>query len=252
MQPDRAPAADSTAAARAERLAKAHRRQRRRRRARATAGVILVAYGLAGLLILGSVAIGVSRPLEEVTQLADSLEEQRAGLLASLEETSATIGDAATGVAGMDASLGQARTATDRAATLANDVALTMGEVARSMNVTILGQQPLVGVAGGFERASAQLTSLAVDLGAIGSALGQNTDDAQLVAADLGALRASVDELGDLIGEGPTVAISTGELDAVRLVVYGLIGWLLILALGCIAAGGVLLRAGSARRAGGR
>ena len=110
------------------------------------------------------------------------------------------------------------------------------------MDITVFGQRPFVEVAGGFARASGQLTSLAVDLGAIGAALGENTDDAQLVADDLEALRDSVDELADLIGEGPRVQVSSAELGQVRLVVFGLLGWLLMLALGCVVAGFVLLR----------
>jgi hypothetical protein len=208
-------------------------------------GLCFVAYGAAGVVILIVGVLSVSRPLDEVRSLTRTLEEQRAGLVTSLDATARTLDDAAGGVDGMDDSLTQARAATDRAAGLANDVSFTMGQLAGAMHIEILGNRPLEALSSNFSRAAGQLAALASDLGAIGTALSQNEADVRVVSEDLRTLRDSVDELADLVEGGPRLEVSATAIDTIRLVVAALFIWLLTLAVASIVFGVALWRRAS-------
>ena len=220
-------------------------RPRRRRALLRGLSLLLVAYGAAGIVILVVAVMGISQPLEEVVDLGESLEQQRAGLLDSLDTTAETLEDAAAGVDGMDDSLAQARTATDRAATIANDVSFTMSQMAIAMDVQILGSRPFQQLAGGFDQAAGQLGALSGDLGAIGTALGRNGDDARVVGEDLRSLRDTIDELATLVDAGPRLEASSEALEMVRIVLYGVLLWLLTLAAALIVLGLALWRRAS-------
>lgn len=219
------------------------RRSARRRRVLRVVGSVLIAYGLLGVLLFAGVAYAIERPIDEAGRLTVSIEGQRGALLASLEQASVTINDAATGVRGMDASLDQAGQATDRAAQLSVGVATSMYELRNAMGLTVFGVQPLIGLAAGFDESGQQLELLAQDVAAIGIALEANRDDATAVADSLAQLSRSVDELTRAVGDGPALQVSSDALDGMRLAIYGVIGWMLALAIGCIAGGVACWRA---------
>jgi hypothetical protein len=142
----------------------------------------------------------------------------------------------------MEPSLAQSRTATDRAASIAEGVAGSMFGLSNAMQLTIFGAQPLIGLAVSFEQTGSQLQLLSGEVAAIGAALDANADDVRTVALSMDAMGASVDALIDSIREGPRLELSLGTLGGLRLAVFAVLGWLLLLALGAVAAGVYVIR----------
>ena len=213
------------------------RRQRRRRRLLRVIGSGLIAYGAVGLLLLAVVGSAVAAPINELGDIATSVEEQRTAALDALRAAGETIDQTASAVQGMDASLAEAKAATDRASTISTGVATSMAQLASAMSLTIFGVQPLIGLQPGFADSSAQLTLLALDLTSIGAALEANRDDTVLVGQSLQALSESLDALRTAVGAGPQLEAAAASIDALRLGVLALLVWLGVLALGSILAG---------------
>ena len=214
--------------------------------ARWWAGLALIVYGAVGLALLVAAIVGLGRPLEQLGTLGRTVETQRGALTATLRDTSRTLGDASTGFAGFDQSLAQARTSTDRAATLAREVSGTMAGMGRAMNVSVFGVQPLAQLAPQFERAAQQLDQLGTDLQGIGTALNRNSADIRTARADLDRVRAQVERLATAAESTPIPAGTAGELTAVRIGLYGLLGWLALQALAAVVVGLALTRSGGA------
>lgn len=205
-------------------------------------GLVLVVYGVGGLILLGAGLLALARPLESIDRLTVSFEQQRSALLASLRDTSRTLATAGDTAAGFDASLAQSRASAVRAADLSRDVSGTMAELATSMRISIFGSQPLAGLAPPFERAGSQLQQLGADLDAIGAALDANAGQVRTTALELTRLRGSVDRLVTGLEGTGEVGVSSGSLAALRLGIVALMLWLAGLAGGCVAAGWWLLR----------
>jgi hypothetical protein len=221
----------------------ARRSAARRRRWLRAVGTVLIAYGVLGILLFAAVAYAVERPIDEAGRLTVSIEGQRGALLASLEQASATIDEAAAGMRGMDASLEQAGQATERASLLSIGVATSMYELRNAMELTVFGVQPLIGLAAGFDESGRQLELLAQDVAEIGTALEANRDDAGAVADSLAELSQAVAQLTEAVREGPSLEVSSDALEGMRLAIYGVIAWMLALAVGCVAGGVACWRA---------
>lgn len=211
-------------------------------------GLVVAAYGLVGLLMFVTVAVAINGPLERARALTVSLDEDREGLVATMEQARATLVDMSLGVGGVDESLANAQGATDRAATISTSLASSMFNLRDAMSITILGTQPLQGLAAGFDTSGQQLSALATDLATISSSLNTNRGAVETTSASLGKLAVSLAELRVLVRDSPDVEISTASLDAVRLAVYAICGWLAVLALGCVVGGLYLYRWGGRSR----
>ena len=211
-------------------------------------GLVVAAYGLVGLFLFVTVAVAINGPLERAQALSVSLDEERAGLVATMEEARATLVDMSLGVGGVDESLANAQAATDRAAGISNSLASSMFGLRDSMSITILGTQPLQGLASGFDTSGQQLSELATDLATISSSLNTNRGAVEPTSASLGKLAVSLAELRVMVRDSPDVEISTASLDAIRLAVYAICGWLAVLALGCVVGGLYLYRLGGRNR----
>jgi hypothetical protein len=200
-------------------------------------GTALIAYGIGGAVLLGVLASSIAAPLDEIDQLAESVGEQRAAALEALSEASTAARETSETVRGMDASLVQAKAATDRAAGLSGGVAQSMRELAAAMAIDIFGVQPLIGLAGGFETAGTNLDLLASDLSAIGTTLDDTRTDAGSVATSIDRLATSVEELRDAVAEAPDMSATLARSESLRLGLLALLGWLLIGSIGCILVG---------------
>lgn len=207
--------------------------------------VLLIAYGLLGLVILTLAGLAAGRPLEEVDRLTVALGEQRTALLATLRDTSTALGDAAATVRDFDGSLAQARVSAGRAADLTRDVSTTMAELSRAANVELFGSRPLAALADGFGRASEQLTALGADLDTMRGALERNGDDLRRTSGGLEAVRADIDRLAAAV-EGPAgVDLGAAGVTGLRVGLFALGAWLAGLAVASLVAGVVLWRWGS-------
>jgi hypothetical protein len=215
--------------------------QRRRRRRRQLLGLGLVGYGLIGVVIFVVVAIAVNRPLERVRELSQSVDEQRALLVQSMVQGETTIREMAAGVRRMDASLTDAREATERSSSIAIGVATSMFRLRDAMSLSIFGTQPLIGLASSFDQAGNQLQLLSSDLTTIGASLAVNSTDVTSTANNLEKLADTMTTLTESVRTGPDLAISAEALDAFRLAIFAVAGWLLLFAIGCVLVGGYLI-----------
>jgi len=204
-------------------------------------GAALALYGIVGIIVFVVVAFGVARPLDRARQLSQSVDTERAALVQSLTQAETTIRQMSTGVGGMDTSLGDAKAAIDRASTISHGVATSMYGLRDAMNISILGAQPLAGLSGSFDTSGQNLDALGDDIGSIGTALDANRTDAVTTAQDLTDLADSVHTLTGTVEAGPSVTISSSTLDAIKLAIYAIAAWLVLFAVGCLAAGLYLL-----------
>jgi hypothetical protein len=211
-------------------------------------GLVVAAYGLVGLLLFVTVAVAINGPLERAHALSVTVDEQREGLVATMEQARATLVDMSLGVGGVDESLANAQAATDRASGISTSLASSMFELRDSMSITIFGAQPLAALASGFDTSGQQLSALATDLTTISTSLQANRAAVETSSASLGKLAVSLAELRVIVRDSPNVEISTASLDAVRLAVYAICGWLAVLALGCVIGGLYLVRLGGRNR----
>ncbi|CAN5794973.1 hypothetical protein BH24CHL5_BH24CHL5_03930 [soil metagenome] len=219
---------------------------RRGRRRLWVLGTALAGYGVIGIVLFAVVALSIARPLERARRLSSSVEVQRAELVTALEQAETTIGSMAEGVGRMDTSLSQAKAATDRAAGISRGVASSMLQLRDAVSLTIFNTQPLIGLAGGFESSGRQLQLLGEDMTNIGAALDSNRADIAATTTNLTLLATAVGELRIAVRDGPGVEISAATLDAVRMAIYAVATWMVLLAVGCVAGGIYMI--GLARR----
>lgn len=216
----------------------------RRRRARLL-GAALIIYGLAGIALFVLLGLGALRPLDRAQRLTESVEEQRAALVESLEQAETTIRQMSAGVGGMDASLADAKAATDRAAEMSRGVAASMYGLRDTVSVEIpLLGRPLEGLAPSFNQSGQNLELLGQDVAAIGLALESNRGDVVLTARNLELLADAVGALTSSVEEGPRVAISAGTMQSMRIAILAVAAWMGLLALGCVGLGAYLLQLG--------
>jgi hypothetical protein len=203
-------------------------------------GLGLLAYGLAGLLLLAVAGAVIGGTVHRLNVAGKTVGEQRDALLGTLRATSLTMRNASAGVGNVGQSLTAAHASADHAAGLARSMGNTLRGLSSAMNVQIFGTQPLAGLASGFDNAGGQSDELAGDLDALGTALAQNTTDLETSRQDLAALSARVDQL---VAAVETTPFGVGqEPFTVELVFVALLVWLAVPAAGSIAVGAALLR----------
>ena len=194
-----------------------------------TLGIALLAYGVAGMVLIGLALVIGGPSLGRAERLAGSVNQT---LVAATNAAEA----AATAFSGFDASLGDAEAATSDAAQLSRDASATLEAMAVTMSLSIFGAQPLLPLADDFQVSADQLGALGGDLDRIGSALVENRDDVAEVGIELQVL---ADELHQLSGE-VSRQLDTGS--TLTPLFYGFLVWQLLPALGAVAAGIWLLR----------
>jgi hypothetical protein len=215
-----------------------------RRDRRRTLGAALLAYGLAGLLVLAVAAVVIGSAVDQLAFAGGRIEDQRQALLTTLRSTSATMRDASTGLGRVGGSLDAARTSADHAAALARSLGGTLHDLGAAMHIQILGTQPLAGLAAGFDTAASQSDQLAGDLADVTSALARNSSDLETSRRDLATLGDRVDLLAASVEIAPFGAGQQPVI--VELVFLGLLLWLALPAAASIAVGTALIRTGRA------
>lgn len=196
-------------------------------------GLALVAWGVLGLVLIGLIVVTV----EPALATADALGQRETvtDVQAALDTTVASLG-------GVGASVVEGRRAAEDAGIAVREIAATTDQLAQAMSLSLFGAQPFLPIAQGFERQTASLEQLALDLDALSTALRRNESDVAALRASAVVLRDRVDRIV------PASAVPAADL---RPLLYALLGWLALPALGAIGAGTWLLRsapAGAARR----
>jgi hypothetical protein len=194
-----------------------------------TLGWLLLVYAALGLMLLvAAVAVGLPM-VGRVQRIADSAN-------GSIQAAALSAQAATDALAGFDDSLAQAQQSASNAATLSRDAARTLDSLAAGMNVSILGTQPLIGLADEFADSADQLTQLGASLDQIGQAMVTSQGDLDRVAVELQLLTDQLAELAgaseaELAGANPPLSwLFVGFLawQAVQVVAAGLAGMLLL------------------------
>ncbi len=209
------------------------------RRDRRRLGVVLTAYGTAGVLVVllgGGVVLG---SLAGVNGLTDTLETERSAIIDTMNAATDTLDGAATSTRGFATSLeGTRRTAADGAG-LTRDFATTLDQASATMDVSILGTQPFASVAAGFRHTAEQSRALADELDAAAITLDRNVEDVRVLSDRIATLRGSMADLRDsLRAAGPF----ENPMGPSAVVLLALLGWLLLPAVASLAMGVRLLR----------
>jgi len=192
-------------------------------------GWLLVVYAFLGVLLLvAAVAVGLPM-VGRVQRIAESAS-------GSIEAAARSAQAASTALAGVDDSLTQAQASAVNAATLSRNAAQTLGNLSEAMGVSILGTQPLIGLADDFADSADQLVLLGDSLEQIGQAMATSQGDVDEVAVELQGLTDQLTELagsteGELAGTDPPLTwLFAGFLawQVVQVVAAGLAGLLIL------------------------
>lgn len=203
-------------------------------------GVSLLAYGLAGIVVIGVAGVVVGGAVAQLGEASAGIGRQRADLVATLRQTSLTLRDAAAGMGDVGTSLASAHAATDHAAGLARSLNGTLGGLSSAMGIQILGTTPLQGLAGGFATAADQAGQLATDLDQVSGAMATDSGDLATTRQDLATLADRFDTLTasvegmDITGDSPAVLV--------ELAFAALLLWLAVPAVASVVIGSALLR----------
>lgn len=195
-----------------------------RRAARAIAAA-LMAYGIAGALLMLVLSLAVAPAMGTIDALARSS--------ADVQRTLTTTRDA---FDGFGVSLVEARLSARRAATTARSTAATAKQLADAMGISIFGARPLLQIATGFEQQSSDLEALATELDKLASALQRDERDVTVLRDQMDVLRERVAVIG--VMTAPTVPIAP--------ILYALLAWMGVQAVSAIWAGVALWRSENA------
>lgn len=196
-------------------------------------GWALILYGLAGLLLLaGSAALGID-VATRVERLSTSADDTLAAATRSTEAAADAFGN-------VDGSLSEAEASAIAAAGLAREASATLASLAQAMQLSVLGAQPLLPLAGEFESSSGQASALADTLDRVGGSLAGTRTDVEDIGAELDELSAELETLRD-------AGDSDGSTPPLRLLVALLLAWLLVPSIGGLLGGLALLRLAHSR-----
>jgi len=181
-------------------------------------GVALLAWGVIGLLLLGT---GLTIGLEVASRAEALISSSDRALVAASDSTR----QAAEALDGVGSGIGQAQASSLRAAALADDASATLDALAASMSLSIFGSQPFLPLAANFTDSAAEAAALADELEAMGGSLETTRDDTGLLAAELREL-ATV--LADSTEAAPAPSLRLGLIVALIWIALPTIGALVI------------------------
>ncbi|HEV8053822.1 MAG: hypothetical protein H0W17_04760 [Chloroflexi bacterium] len=188
----------------------------------------LILYGVLGFaLVLGGAMIGL-----ELASRIERLATTADGTLAAAVRSTDAAADAFTNV---DGSLSEAETSAAAAGALARDASGTLASLARAMELSVFGAQPLLPLAGEFDASAEQASALGETLDRVGGSLGATRTDVTSIGTELDELSVQLAGLRDANGSG-------GTAPPLRPFVILLLSWLLVPAVGGLLAGLALLR----------
>ena len=194
-------------------------------------GWALIAYGLAGILLLLIAFAAASGPLGTAQRLLVSLD-------GTLHAAADTARSTSTALDSVDSGLGEAQRGTADASTLVADAAATSGRLASAMGLTIFGAQPLIGLSDDFEAIQTQLTGLSANLDAVSGAMATSSDDLDDVRIDVARLATEIERVRD------TTGTDAGGTGSIGLAVGVLLAWLALPAIAALIGGAALVRIG--------
>jgi hypothetical protein len=206
-----------------------------------TAAIALEVYGVLGLFItLALLVVGYST-FSQVSTLQRGLETERAALVQSIRTVSTTLADTAASTTNFQQSVDGARSAADSASSLANRTAGTFRQLARGLDISVFGTQPLAGLSPQFDQSADQMQQLAVSLGATRDSLGENGNDVRRVGNDLARLQRQLDAVAAAL-EQPGLFGASQQLLPFQIAFYGMCLLVFLQSLFSVVAGVALFR----------
>jgi hypothetical protein len=209
----------------------------------------LLAYGIAGAVLIALTAALLLVSLGAVERLVRSVEDDGPDQIATrLAPVEATLAEAELAVRGFESTLDGTSAATQSGRDMTSGLAAALRRLAVSLDVVILGTRPFAVVGAEFAAVADDAEALATDLAATTMALAENRAALFRLATELGDLRQEVATLrADLGGTngsptpgedepGLPFAVPAEETFALaRLVLVLLLVWLAIPALVAVA-----------------
>jgi hypothetical protein len=195
---------------------------------RRTAGWALIAYGIAGivLLVVGAISgMDAAARIERTAVVAG-------GTLAAAARATRAAADSFTSI---DGSLAEAQSSAETAADLSRDASATLDSLAAAMGISIFGSQPLAPLAVEFSTSADQADQLGDTLDSVSGSMSETRTDVAVIGVELDGLSDQLETLEGTTGTG-------GTAPPLRLFIGLLLVWLAIPALGALVYGLVLLR----------
>ena len=206
-----------------------------------SAAIALGLYGLLGLFIAAAMLVVGISTFGQVTSVQRTLESERVALVGSIRTVSGTLRDTAGATSDFQKSIDNARGAADQASKLANDSAGTFRQMGASVAViSILGFQPLAGIAPQFTSSADQLQQMAITLGTTRDALAQNRADVARVATDLSDLQVQLDAVAASLSQPGVLGLEPQGLLPFQVAFYGMCLLVILQSAFAIVAGVVL------------
>ena len=208
-----------------------------------SAAIALGLYGVLGLFIAAAMLVVGISTFAQVITLQTTLESERVALVRSIRTVSGTLRDTSAATSDFQKSIDNARGAADQASSLANTSAGTFRGLGTNLaGLTILGFQPLAGIAPQFATSADQLQQLAISLGATRDALAQNGSDVQRVGSDLGQLQLQLDAVATSLGQPGVLGLEPQGLLPFQVAFYGMCLLVILQSAFALVAGVVLHR----------
>ena len=196
--------------------------------ARRRLGWALLLYGVLGLVLVLAGAVAGMDAAERVERLAAAA----GGTLSAAARSTEAAADAFTNV---DASLAESQASADAAADLARDASATLESLARAMQLSVFGAQPLLPLAGEFADSATQAAALAETLDNVAGSLDDTRADVSGIGTQLEQLAVELAVLEESTG-------TASDPPPIRTFVVLLVSWLLVPAVGGVIGGVALLR----------
>ena len=152
-------------------------------------GTVMLVFGLLGLLLAAVVGGTLVAGVSAAHSLDDRIAAAESQMGASLTRLTITIDGIAQSVDNTSATLASARDGVAQTANSLNDVAETVGSLATSLDVAIVGQQPFTGAVSSLRQLEAELRVVEADAVTLAANLDQNVTGVSQTAQQIRDMR---------------------------------------------------------------
>lgn len=204
--------------------------------ARRRNGTLLIAWGLAGLVLNGLIGAGAAmvavNGIDGFQHVGDAVDE----IVTIVDSTREALVSGSVSIADIAVTLDEASAVLETAAGVAEDLGSTIGTIGTvAGGFEILGQKPFGLIAEPAATAAVSLGDLATSLGGVEDALSTNSTDLGDLAVRIGTVATSLEASRDRLARidvrlGPATSVAA-------IVVLCIVAWLAIAAIAAIAVG---------------
>jgi hypothetical protein len=204
----------------------------RRHLDRRRAGSALLAYGIAGLIVLACFGVATAVAATRLEGVLKTFATERDRLVVLLDDTSSALDTAGLAIDSAGSSMADTGSALGDAGTLALTVSAGARNLVDITNLSILGQQPFAGFADSLNAVAGDTDRLATSLSTSAASVAGSATDLSALGSRLRAIR---DEIGLIRGDLSSMDLGSGDwLPVAALGVVALLVWLAIPAVAAI------------------